>query len=88
MPTTARGPIDAAELGQTLMHEHVVLIDPEIQQNHPEERGSEDDRVADAVRKLNDAAALACGHAGAGRPPARREPAPVLRGLTAGRRPV
>lgn len=60
MPTveTARGPIDTAELGQTLMHEHVFLIDPEIQQNHPEEWGSEDDRVADAVRKLNEVAAL------------------------------
>lgn len=60
MPTveTARGPIDTAELGQTLMHEHVFLIDPEIQQNHPQEWGSEDDRVADAVRKLNEVAAL------------------------------
>ncbi|MHB8961353.1 MAG: phosphotriesterase family protein [Candidatus Limnocylindrales bacterium] len=60
MPTveTARGPIDTAALGQTLMHEHVFLIDPEIQQNHPEEWGSEDDRVADAVRKLNEVAAL------------------------------
>lgn len=60
MPTveTARGPIDTAQLGQTLMHEHVFLIDPEIQQNHPEEWGSEDDRVADAVHKLNEVAAL------------------------------
>lgn len=60
MPTveTARGPIDTAALGQTLMHEHVFLIDPEIQQNHPEEWGSEDARVADAVRKLNEVAAL------------------------------
>lgn len=60
MPTveTARGPVDTADLGQTLMHEHVFLIDPEIQQNHPEEWGSEDDRVADAVRRLNEVASL------------------------------
>jgi phosphotriesterase-related protein len=60
MPTveTARGPIDTADLGVTLMHEHVFLVDPEIQQNHPEEWGSEDERVADAVAKLNEVAAL------------------------------
>jgi phosphotriesterase-related protein len=50
---TARGPVDAAELGVTLMHEHVFLLTPEVQQNHPEEWGSEDDRVADAVAKLH-----------------------------------
>ena len=55
---TARGPVDSAELGQTLVHEHIFLIDPEIQQNHPQEWGSEEERIADAVAKLNEVAAL------------------------------
>ena len=60
MPTveTARGPVDTAELGQTLMHEHVFTMTPDVQQNYPSEWGSEDDRVADAVVKLNEVAAL------------------------------
>lgn len=58
MVETARGPVDTAELGQTLMHEHVFLVDPEIQQNHPEEWGSEQERIDDAVAKLNEVAAL------------------------------
>ena len=49
---TARGPVDSADLGRTYMHEHVFVVDPEVQQNHPEEWGAEDDRVADAVTKL------------------------------------
>ena len=36
MPTveTMRGPIDTAELGRTLMHEHVFVLTTEIQQNY------------------------------------------------------
>ncbi len=49
---TVKGPVDTAELGTTLMHEHVFVLDADIQQNYPEEWGSEDDRVADAVQKL------------------------------------
>ncbi len=49
---TARGPIDTADLGRTLMHEHVFVLTPDVQQNYPQEWGSEDDRVADAVTKL------------------------------------
>ncbi len=49
---TVRGPVDVAELGQTLMHEHVFVLTPDVQQNYPEEWGSEDERVADAVGKL------------------------------------
>ena len=33
---TATGPVDTSELGQVLMHEHLFVLDPEIQQNHPE----------------------------------------------------
>jgi phosphotriesterase-related protein len=51
---TVRGPIDTAALGTTLMHEHVFVLTPEVQQNYPEEWGSEDDRVADAVAKLTE----------------------------------
>ena len=49
---TVRGPVDTAELGQTLMHEHVFTLTADVQQNYPEEWGSEDERVADAVEKL------------------------------------
>ena len=51
---TVRGPIDTSELGTTLMHEHVFVLDTEILQNYPEEWGSEDKRVADAVVRLNE----------------------------------
>ncbi len=49
---TVRGPVDVAELGPTLMHEHVFVLSADVQQNYPEEWGSEDQRVADAVGKL------------------------------------
>ena len=54
MPTvqTVRGPVDTAELGRTLMHEHVFVLDPEVTANYPEEWGDEDARVADAVARL------------------------------------
>lgn len=55
---TARGPIGTAALGTTLMHEHVFVLTPDVQQNHPAEWGSEDDRVADAVRRLSSLYAL------------------------------
>ncbi|MGY1651201.1 phosphotriesterase family protein [Geodermatophilus sp. SYSU D01119] len=49
---TVKGPVATAELGPTLMHEHVFVLNADVQQNYPEEWGSEDDRVADAVQKL------------------------------------
>jgi phosphotriesterase-related protein len=52
---TARGPVDTADLGVTLMHEHVFVLTADVQQNYPGEWGSEDDRVADAVQKLQTA---------------------------------
>lgn len=51
---TARGPIDAEALGQTLMHEHVFVISPEIQANYPEEWGDEERRIADATDRMNE----------------------------------
>src|SRR5713226_3590793 len=51
---TARGSVDSSQLGTTLMHEHVFVLDLEIQQNYPEEWGSEGKRVADAIARLNE----------------------------------
>lgn len=54
---TVRGPIDSSALGTTYVHEHIFVLTTEVQQNYPEEWGSEDDRVADAVTKLSALAA-------------------------------
>jgi phosphotriesterase-related protein len=51
---TARGPVDAASLGRVLMHEHIFVLTADVQQNYPEEWGDEDERVADAVRRLRE----------------------------------
>src|SRR5215813_6962905 len=51
---TVRGPMETSQLGTTLMHEHVFVLDTEILQNYPEEWGSEDQRVADAIKRLNE----------------------------------
>ena len=50
---TAAGVIDAADLGVTLMHEHVFMMTTEIAENYPEAWGDEDARVADAITRLN-----------------------------------
>ena len=50
---TARGPIDTSELGPTLMHEHVFVLNTEVEQNYPE-KWNEEERVADAIAKLTD----------------------------------
>ncbi len=54
---TVKGPIDTADLGRTYMHEHIFVLNPDVQINYPEEWGREEDRVADAVAKLKAAAA-------------------------------
>lgn len=51
---TARGPIDTAGLGVTLMHEHVFIMTTEVAQNYPEAWGDEDARVADAITRLDE----------------------------------
>ena len=59
MPTveTVRGPVDAGELGTTLMHEHVFILQPEALQNYGHAFGpsywDEAERLADAVAKLS-----------------------------------
>jgi phosphotriesterase-related protein len=52
---TVRGPVEVAELGRALMHEHVFVMQPEALQNFGHVWGEywdEDERVADAVEKL------------------------------------
>ncbi len=51
---SVRGPIDSGELGATLMHEHVFVLDTEIVQNYPEDWGEEEKRIADAIVRLNE----------------------------------
>jgi phosphotriesterase-related protein len=51
---TAREPIDTADLGVTLMHEHVFVLSTEVNENYPETWGDEAQREADAVRRLNE----------------------------------
>lgn len=51
---TVRGAIECSQLGTTLMHEHVFVLDTEIAQNYPEEWGDEERRISDAVTRLNE----------------------------------
>ncbi len=50
---TVRGAIDSSQLGVTLMHEHVFVLNTEIHQNYPE-NWNEEERVTDAIVKLNE----------------------------------
>jgi phosphotriesterase-related protein len=58
MPTveTVRGPVDVDDLGMTLMHEHVFVMQPEPLENYGALWGApywdEEARVADAIAKL------------------------------------
>jgi predicted metal-dependent phosphotriesterase family hydrolase len=51
---TVKGPIDTSLLVVTLMHEHIFVLSPEINQNYPESWGDEEVRVEGAVRKLRE----------------------------------
>jgi len=51
---TVRGPLDTAQLGVTLMHEHVFVLSTEILQNYPDIWGDEEQRVTDAATRLNE----------------------------------
>ncbi len=50
---TVRGPVDTAELGRTLMHEHVFVLTLDSQQNWSDE-WDEAEQVENAVRKLKE----------------------------------
>ena len=56
MPTinTTKGVIDTAQLGTTLMHEHIFVLSSEINQNYPATWGDEEKRIADAIARLNE----------------------------------
>ncbi len=53
---SVRGPVELTELGPTLMHEHVFILDPEALENYGHVWGEsywdEEERVADAIGKL------------------------------------
>jgi phosphotriesterase-related protein len=59
MVETVRGPVDTESLGTTLMHEHVFVLNEEIRVNYPA-GWDEDDRVDDAILKLNALAKRGC----------------------------
>jgi phosphotriesterase-related protein len=50
---TVRGAVDSGDLGRTLMHEHIFVLSPDVQQNYPWE-WDEQARVADAVARLTE----------------------------------
>ncbi|GEL17398.1 phosphotriesterase family protein [Pseudonocardia asaccharolytica] len=49
---TVRGPVSIDDLGVTLMHEHVFVLTPDVQQNYGDLWWDEEERVADAIGKL------------------------------------
>lgn len=51
---TARGDVSVADLGRTLMHEHIFVTSPEVQQNWPDypEQWDEDEQITEARRRL------------------------------------
>lgn len=53
---SARGPLDTADLGRVLMHEHVFVLTPDSQRQWSDE-WDEEEQVANAIVKLNELAA-------------------------------
>src|SRR5579859_414377 len=55
---TVKGPVDASELGTTLAHEHIVIVEPEALANWGHAYGpcywDEEVRVADAIARLTE----------------------------------
>jgi phosphotriesterase-related protein len=51
MVPTVTGEVRSDQLGMTLMHEHIFILAPEVEQNYPQDWHA-DERVDDAVRKL------------------------------------
>jgi phosphotriesterase-related protein len=55
---TVRGPVDAGELGRTLPHEHILIMEPEALANYGTVYGAcywdEEVRVADAIARLSE----------------------------------
>lgn len=53
---TVRGPVDASELGATLMHEHVFVRNPELEANYPFPEWDEEKMLATARAGLTELA--------------------------------
>src|SRR5215510_10603780 len=51
---TVRGTVSTDQLGQTLMHEHIFVLSSEINQNYPDTWGNEEQRVNDAIARMNE----------------------------------
>ena len=51
---TVNGSIESAQLGTTLMHEHVFILTPEIAQNFPKDWGDEEQRITEAITRMNE----------------------------------
>ena len=51
---TVKGSIESAGLGTTLMHEHVFILTPEIAQNFPKDWGNEEQRITEAITRMNE----------------------------------
>ncbi|HWC84625.1 MAG TPA: phosphotriesterase-related protein [Pseudonocardiaceae bacterium] len=49
---TVGGAVPVGELGTTLMHEHLFVLSPDVEQNFPDEWGDEQTRVEEAVTAL------------------------------------
>lgn len=54
---TVGGPVDTADLGSTLMHEHIFVLTADVQHNYPD-GWDEQARVADAVARLTELRAV------------------------------
>ncbi|MDA8207730.1 MAG: phosphotriesterase-related protein [Actinomycetota bacterium] len=54
---TVKGPVDSAQLGFTLMHEHIFVLSTEIEENYRTGFGDEEARVEQAVARLDELAA-------------------------------
>ena len=50
---TVTGPIDSSSLGRTLVHEHIFIVNEEMRQNY-DMGWDEEEKITDAVAKLND----------------------------------
>lgn len=51
---TATGAVESSALGQTLMHEHVFVLSPEIQTNYDPSDWDEAQRIAGAVQRMDE----------------------------------
>ena len=55
---TVRGPVGSADLGITLMHEHIFAKHPELEQNYPSPEWDEEAMITRARDGLEELAAL------------------------------